>query len=508
MQAIGRQPQRAPDGAALHYERHRPKQTTLYRLVQQHAASFIAHTEASTGAELPRFIKDEFDAFLECGILAHGFLRLRCGEPLRLSRHVAIYLAALLATTWLSGCESPVRLMPTPVSFRTGDVDPFAQAGISALGTDVPILYATNRGAVIENPEPIHTILPSDRLRMGVAHVRIGDESLDWQTLHRLSTSDDGDERPIVQLDWLEPKVSLGPNSTVSTSPDAQAFFALVNKALNASASRDLLVYVHGSNNTMPRAAAQAAQLRHFTGRRMVVLAFVWPSAGSILRYFTDVGNAQASIEPFMRLIELLAANTQAAGIDVLAYSAGAQIASPGLAWLGQTQRGESREQLRKRLRLRQIYYAAPDIDTRRFVDDLEHYVDVVDRVSIAANLNDSALRFATLVNRASRAGRPNPTELDEGQTSFMIEATRKMGFDLIKVDPNDIPKLPLRSHAFWYEDPWVSSDLLGLFLLNADPQRRGLDAQDAARGARYWTFPPDFHDRVVRLFAPHEAAR
>ena len=52
----------------------------LYRLVQQHAASFIAHTEASTGAALPRFVKDEFDAFLECGILAHGFLRLRCGD--------------------------------------------------------------------------------------------------------------------------------------------------------------------------------------------------------------------------------------------------------------------------------------------------------------------------------------------------------------------------------------------------------------------------------------------
>ncbi len=34
---------------------------------------------ASTGSELPGFIKDAFDAFLECGILAHGFLRLRCG---------------------------------------------------------------------------------------------------------------------------------------------------------------------------------------------------------------------------------------------------------------------------------------------------------------------------------------------------------------------------------------------------------------------------------------------
>ena len=52
----------------------------LYRLVQQHAATFIAQTEDAAGADLPQFIKDEFDAFLECGILAHGFLRLRCGD--------------------------------------------------------------------------------------------------------------------------------------------------------------------------------------------------------------------------------------------------------------------------------------------------------------------------------------------------------------------------------------------------------------------------------------------
>jgi hypothetical protein len=78
--AIGWQPQQAPDGAPLHYERHRPEQSTLYRLVQQHAAGFIAQTEASTCTEVPHSIKDEFDAFLECGILAHGFLRLRCDD--------------------------------------------------------------------------------------------------------------------------------------------------------------------------------------------------------------------------------------------------------------------------------------------------------------------------------------------------------------------------------------------------------------------------------------------
>jgi hypothetical protein len=62
MQAIGRQPQRAPGGAPVHYERHRPEKTTRYRLEPQHAANFIALTKASTGADLPRFIKDELCA--------------------------------------------------------------------------------------------------------------------------------------------------------------------------------------------------------------------------------------------------------------------------------------------------------------------------------------------------------------------------------------------------------------------------------------------------------------
>jgi len=65
-------------GKCTHYERHRPEKTILYQLVQEHVETFFAQVEAETGSGLPDFIKDEFDAFLECGILAHGFLRLRC----------------------------------------------------------------------------------------------------------------------------------------------------------------------------------------------------------------------------------------------------------------------------------------------------------------------------------------------------------------------------------------------------------------------------------------------
>jgi hypothetical protein len=80
VQSKVQQPQRAPDGAPVHCERRRPEQTALYRLAQQHAATFFAQAEDVTGADLLQFVKDEFDAFLECGILAHGFPRLRCDD--------------------------------------------------------------------------------------------------------------------------------------------------------------------------------------------------------------------------------------------------------------------------------------------------------------------------------------------------------------------------------------------------------------------------------------------
>jgi Transposase zinc-binding domain/Putative transposase len=64
----------------FHYERRRPEHTSLYQVVQEQLDTFLAQVEAQTGSGLPAFVKDEVDAFLECGILANGFVRLRCAE--------------------------------------------------------------------------------------------------------------------------------------------------------------------------------------------------------------------------------------------------------------------------------------------------------------------------------------------------------------------------------------------------------------------------------------------
>jgi hypothetical protein len=59
------------------YARRQPETSLLYRTVQAHWLQFLANIEAE-GGELPTFVRDEFEAYLRCGILAHGFLRVRC----------------------------------------------------------------------------------------------------------------------------------------------------------------------------------------------------------------------------------------------------------------------------------------------------------------------------------------------------------------------------------------------------------------------------------------------
>jgi len=51
----------------------------LCQLVQKNLETFLAQMKAESDGGLPEFVKKEFDAFLECGILAHGFVRARCG---------------------------------------------------------------------------------------------------------------------------------------------------------------------------------------------------------------------------------------------------------------------------------------------------------------------------------------------------------------------------------------------------------------------------------------------
>jgi hypothetical protein len=63
----------------LGYARHRPEETLLYQLVERHYPELAAVREAA-GRPLPKYVQKEFAAYLKCGRLEHGVLRVRCDD--------------------------------------------------------------------------------------------------------------------------------------------------------------------------------------------------------------------------------------------------------------------------------------------------------------------------------------------------------------------------------------------------------------------------------------------
>jgi len=61
------------------YARHVSERTLLYALVQAHYPDLIARL-AAQDRSLPEYVREEFEAFLRCGVLDHGFLRVVCEQ--------------------------------------------------------------------------------------------------------------------------------------------------------------------------------------------------------------------------------------------------------------------------------------------------------------------------------------------------------------------------------------------------------------------------------------------
>ncbi len=64
---------------SVRFKRHRPEQTLLYRLIEQYYPDFEMQW-ASEGRVLPDYVRREFDEYLKCGRLEHGFLRVQCAS--------------------------------------------------------------------------------------------------------------------------------------------------------------------------------------------------------------------------------------------------------------------------------------------------------------------------------------------------------------------------------------------------------------------------------------------
>jgi esterase/lipase superfamily enzyme len=378
----------------------------------------------------------------------------------------------------------PMRLMPPPLLFQDGGDAVIELAPALVEDSRIELFYATSRLPVGPRDDRVYTVAPDRRLHFGTATLRIGEEGTTLDQLKEWTTGSVPSDRPFIHLERLREAATVGRDALPGA--EAAAWLEGIDAALAASRDRDVLVYVHGANTTVERAAGQAAQLRHFAGRDAVVVLFAWPTAENFLRYPRDIETAFGAAPHLAAFLALLARHTEARTIEVFTYSAGATIGSDALALM-------ARAAPEAAGRLGEIYHAAPDADFRDFVDDLAAYAGPAARVTAAVNLGDSALRLAAAINRGSRAGRPDLGELDAEGSAWLLDAAESGALEIVQVRPEAMPALSASSHTFWYDDPWVSNDLLVALLFHLPPGERGLAAATASGGQRYWTFTPDY---------------
>jgi hypothetical protein len=110
---------RAQGGATSAYRPRDPTQTLLYRVIQDYFKSFVRDREEE-GRFLPAHVIREFESFLGCGILANGFMRLKCGS----CRHEKLVAFSCKRRGFCSSCGS--RRMSEQAAFLSDWVLPVA----------------------------------------------------------------------------------------------------------------------------------------------------------------------------------------------------------------------------------------------------------------------------------------------------------------------------------------------------------------------------------------------
>jgi hypothetical protein len=83
------------------YRRHRSEDSVLYGVVEQHAVAFF-EGQVEQGRALPRFVREEFEAYLRCGRLEHGFVRAKCTG----CRHEHLVAFSCKRRGWCPSCAS------------------------------------------------------------------------------------------------------------------------------------------------------------------------------------------------------------------------------------------------------------------------------------------------------------------------------------------------------------------------------------------------------------------
>ena len=232
---------------------------------------------------------------------------------------------------------------------------------------------------------------------------------------------------------------------------DSQAFSkAGFRKALSASLrqlprdERDVLLYVHGFNNSFADGVFRMAQLTHDVKLKGVSVHFSWPSYGHPLAYARDRDSAIFSRDALVEVLELIDV-PEARRVGVIAHSMGAFLTMEALRQMDIGRPGSVARTLDG------VLLISPDIDVEVFRSQARRIKPLPKPFAIFLSQRDRALNLsARLTGERARLGN-------------MSDSSRIGEFDVVVVDISEF------SSGEGHFDAGTSPALIGILAQAAD---------------------------------------
>ncbi len=168
----------------------------------------------------------------------------------------------------------------------------------------------------------------------------------------------------------------------------------------------DVLIYVHGFNQTFESAALDAARLSggiRFRGETMV---FSWPSKANLFDYGYDRESAMWSRDALDQVLTGLMASPNIGRLHIVAHSVGTMLAMEALrqVYARQPAAGE---------RIGAVVFASPDIDLDVFTSSVAHIGPLAGKITVVTATTDRALAVSGfLAGGITRVGAAEKAEL------------------------------------------------------------------------------------------------
>ncbi len=262
------------------------------------------------------------------------------------------------------------------------------------------------------------------------------------------------------------------------------AFVTQIQKLVQDSPYRSLLVVVHGFREAFESGLRKTAFVGHVLDINSPVLVFDWPGdQGSTPRgYHRARRVAEASGAELAQTLQVIIDEIKPDRLWLIANSMGAQVVVDAFSLLYR-----EADLADDQTEIEDVVLTAPDVDHAKFNNQLKQELkSLALKTTVYVSSNDRALLISRIINRGKRLGQSSlrPDMMEEAvRVANLIDPGSGL-IDLVDVTPVNRTR---NFHNFSLETPEFFDELF-LRLTNIDiPNSRPMYRVEAPNGAVYW---------------------